>query len=130
MKKLILIISGIILIAGCSSNKDLVRIEDHEGTTDSTQYELIVDEPGYDSWMVTNSKPDWYHEKEFYQNWNILYTIEFNYRVLHSNAGHPFTEIINYDSQTNYGLEVEYKLYWYFKYIENKYNTKLHISSR
>ncbi len=118
------------IIAGCSSNKDLVRIEDHPGASDSTQYELIVDEPGYISWMATNSKPEWYHEKEFYHSWNILFTTEFNYRVLHSNSGHPFTERINYDPQTDYGTEVEFKLYWYFKFIEYKYKTRLYISNR
>lgn len=130
MKKLIISILGLFLIAGCTAKKDLVKIEDHPGINDSVQYELIVDEPGYDSWMATNRKPEWYHEKEYYRNWNILYITEFNYRVLNTNAGHPFTEMINYDQQTDYGLELEYRLYWYFKYIEYKYNTKLHITSR
>ena len=55
MKKLIISILGLFLIAGCSANKDLVKIEDRPGANDSVQYELIVDEPGYDSWMATNS---------------------------------------------------------------------------
>jgi len=130
MKNINFSICVLIFIAGCSTKKDIVKIEDHPGVTDSVQYELIVDEPGYDSWVATNSKPVWYHEKEYYRTWNVLYVTEFNYRVLNTNAGHPFTEMINYDRQIDYGLDVEYKLYWYFKFIEYKYNTKLYITSR
>jgi len=130
MKNINFSICVLIFIAGCSTKKDIVKIEDYPGVNDSVQYELIVDEPGYDSWVATNSKPEWYHEKEYYRTWNVLYVTEFNYRVLNTNAGHPFTEMINYDRQIDYGLDVEYKLYWYFKFIEYKYNTKLYITSR
>jgi hypothetical protein len=130
MKRLIFIIFAGLILFGCSVRKDLIKLEVHPGDSDSLQYELIVDEPGYDSWVATNSKPDWYHEKEYYRNWNILYITEFNYRVLQSNTSHPFDERINYDLHTDYGFQLEYRLYWYFKYIEFKYNTKLHSSSR
>lgn len=107
-----------------------MRIDGPIQLADSVQYELIISEPGYDSWMATNSKPEWYHEKAYYRNWNNTYTIEFNSRVRQTNSGHPFVEIINYDPQVDYGLDIDYRLYWYFKYIEHKYNTRLHISSR
>jgi uncharacterized protein YcfL len=130
MKKVILPLLVLLAFAGCTAKRSIVKIENHPEIMDSVYYELLVDEPGYDSWMATNSKPDWYHEKEYYRYWNLLYITEFNYRVLHSNTGHPFDVMINYDQQTDYGPELEYKLYWYFKFIEDKYNTKLHISSR
>jgi uncharacterized protein YcfL len=130
MRHFILIISVIFIFGACSAKKAVVKIEDQSSTGDSVQYELIIDEQGFDSWVATNSKPIWYHEKEYYRTWNILYLTEFNYRVLQTNSDHPFTETINYDLQTDYGLDLEYKLYWYFKFIEYKYNTKLHISSR
>jgi uncharacterized protein YcfL len=130
MKRLIIFLFGLILIAGCAARKNIVKIEDHPGVSDSVQYELIVDEQGYESWIITYSKPEWYYGKAFYRSWNILYTAEFNNRVLQAHAGQPFTEMINYDQQTDYDLNLEYKLYWYYKYIEYKYNTKLHISSR
>jgi hypothetical protein len=130
MKHLVILISVLIIFIGCTAKKTIVKIEDHQDVNDSVEYELILDEPGFDSWAVTNSKPEWYHEKEFYRTWNTLYVTEFNYRVLNYNATHPFTEMINYDQQIDYGLTLEYKLYWYFKFIEYKYNTKLQISSR
>ncbi len=130
MRHIILILSAILILGACSVKKTVVKIEDQSSFGDSVQYELIIDEQGFDSWVATNSKPIWYHEKEYYRTWNILYQTEFNYRVLHTDMGHPFTETIDYDPQTEYGLELEYKLYWYFKFIEYKYNTKLHISSR
>ena len=130
MKNILFLAIFSILIFACTVKKDIVRIDGPIQLDDSVQYELIISEPGYDSWMATNSKPEWYHEKAYYRNWNNTYTIEFNSRVRQTNSGHPFVEIINYDPQVDYGLDIDYRLYWYFKYIEHKYNTRLHISSR
>jgi uncharacterized protein YcfL len=130
MKNIFLLAIFSILIFACTVKKDIVRIDGPMQLDDSVQYELIINEPGYDSWMATNSKPEWYHEKAYYRNWNNTYTVEFNSRVRQTSSGHPFVEIINYDPQIDYGLDIDYRLYWYFKYIEHKYNTRLHISSR
>jgi len=119
-----------IAIIGCSGNKNIVRIEGVEEPSDSTEYIIIIDEPGYDSWIVTNAKPDWYHEHSFYHHWNTIYSKEFNHKVRTAALDHPFNELIEFDPTIDYGTEVEYKLYWYFKYIEEKYDVKLSLSSR
>ncbi|MCD4682820.1 MAG: DUF6146 family protein [Bacteroidales bacterium] len=129
MTRYLYIIIPIVLFS-CSANKDIVRIEDIENPTDSTEYIIFIDESGYDSWIVTNAKPMWYHEQPFYHSWNTIYTKEFNHKVRTSSFDHPFNEMIDYDQTIDYGIEVEYKLYWYFKFIEEKYNIKLNISSR
>jgi hypothetical protein len=130
MKNFVIPILAVIFLAGCMGGKEVATSNNPPGNADSVQYELIVDELGYDSWISTNARPVWYHEQAFYRNWNILYTTEFNYRVLHYPAVHPFTEWINYSPQIDYGIDLDYKLYWYFKFIEDKYNTRLHITSR
>lgn len=124
------ILAVALILFACASNKDVVKIEDVESPSDSTEYMIIVDEPGYDSWIVTQAKPEWYYEQSYYRHWNTLYTKEFNHKVRTGRFGHPFNEYIEYDQTVNYGIEVEYKLFWYFKYIEDKYDVKLNISSR
>jgi hypothetical protein len=120
----------LVILFACTSNKDVVKIEDVESPSDSTEYAIIIDEPGYESWLVSYAKPDWYYEKSYYHQWNTLYTKEFNHKVRTGEFDHPFNEYIEYDPTVDYGLEVEYKLFWYFKFIEDKYDVKLNISSR
>ena len=84
---------------------------------DSIEYELIVLEPGFDSWFVTNRKPIWYYEETYYKNFNQLYTNEWNNRVRSFQHDRPYDEFIDYSVSINYGNEVEHKLYWYFQYM-------------
>lgn len=102
-------------------NTDTVSIQ----KGDTTEYEVIVIEQGYDSWMATNAKPRWYYTKEYYENRNRFFVIDWNNRVIETMARPPFDERIEYNPNIDYGLEVNYKLYWYFKFMEHKYGINL-----
>lgn len=120
----VFIIFSAILLFSCGSQKDIVRIESESDSIDSVEYILIVDELGFESWMATNTKRVWYYTYEYYQAWNRIYVIEFNQRVL-TGADYPFVKTIHYDNSIDYGLELNYKLYWYFMFIQKKYNVSL-----
>ena len=126
-RNLLLLLFSIALIA-CSSNKTLVISEDNSEVSDSTEYDVIISEPGYDSWMATNRKPIWYHSKEYYENLNQLYVNEWNHRVRTVGYDKPYDYLINYDPSIDYGEEVEYKLFWYFKFMQQKYDIKLLVT--
>ena len=128
MIRLVLILASVIAIFSCSTNKDLVTIENIPEVIDSTEYILVVDEIDFENWLVTNYRQIWYHSHEFYKAWNRIYVREFNWRVSRG-ADHPFNEIINYDFVTDYGIELDYRLYWYFMFIQKKYNVSLFASS-
>ncbi|MCD4729595.1 MAG: DUF6146 family protein [Bacteroidales bacterium] len=127
MIRLILILASIIVHFSCGSHKDIVRIEKEPDDVDSVEYILIVDEIDFDSWMITNSKRIWYYSHEYYKAWNKIYVNEFNSRVL-IGANHPFTELIFYNITTDYGIELDYRLYWYFMFIQKKYDVSLFAS--
>ena len=120
----------VLILLACTSNKDVVKIENFESPSDSTEYMIIIDEPGYNSWIVTHAKPEWYYEQSYYHYWNTLYSKEFNHKVRTGEFDHPFNEFIDYDQTIDYGLEVEHKLFWYFKFIEDKYDINLNLSNR
>ena len=124
MLRYLFILASVFVIISCGSNSDIVRIDNEANPADSTEYMLIVDEINFDSWMITNSKRIWYYSHEYYQTWNKIYVSEFNSRVLRS-AHRPFTELINYDHSIDYGIELDYKLYWYFMFIQEKYDVSL-----
>ncbi len=88
--------------------------------SDTTTYELIVFDIGFENWMHTHSKPVWYHENDFYRTNNLIYVSNWNTRVINNMHRPPFEYEIEYNAHTDYGVELNWKLFWYFKYLEHK----------
>jgi hypothetical protein len=92
---------------------------------DSTEYELIVLDVGFSSWFISNRKPIWYYDKEYYHIKNTFYTTTWNIRVLENMHRPPYDFAIDYNQNIDYGVELEWQLFWYYKYLEQKYNINL-----
>jgi hypothetical protein len=100
-------------------NKDSTLMED------STEYELIIMDPKFESWLATQPSASFYSQ-HYYENWNHHYVIEWNNR--HRNPiryGSFYETHIDFDPNTDYGLELNYKLYYYFRFIEKEYGIVL-----
>ena len=92
---------------------------------DSTEYTLIVLDSRYESYMATKP-PANYYSQQYYEHWNNRYVIEWNIR--HQNPlryGGFYETAINYDPLEDYGLELNYRLYYYFQFIKDKYGIVL-----
>lgn len=108
--------------SGKQAKGDTVTIAD-----DKTQYEIIVIDPGYYSWLHSIAMPEGYYSQEYMEARNRIYVLNWNQR-----ARNPFTydpnlyEMqINYDPHIDYGYQVNYKLYNYFIYFQRKYRQRL-----
>jgi hypothetical protein len=81
--------------------------------------------------MLTNGKPASFYSREYYRNKNVFYASAWNSKVTertrYNSRNYPFEEPIDYNPTIDYGLEVDYKLFWYFKYIENVYGRRYHF---
>lgn len=88
--------------------------------TDSTQYELLVTDIGFETWFITNSRPVWYHENDYYRSKNHRSVVSWNNKVRQAMYRPPFEYEIEYNPAIDYGVEVNWKLYWYFRYLEQK----------
>ena len=120
--KYVLILAAIFIIA-CSGNKKLakVAISDKEvEAADSVEYELIVFDPGFETWFITHSKPEWYHSQEYYESWNKQYVSAWNSKAISPRFGRIFETTIDYDYFTDYGLPINHKLFYYFQYVEKE----------
>ncbi len=136
MKKFLLGVGFIALIVGCSavksksvadanapiSKNDTIRI-----ANDDLQYEVIIIEPGFDTWLVTNAKPRNFYSLSYLESKNNFFATTYNDRVLqpfryNSNL---YESRIDYDANTHYGYEVNYLLYNYFVYFQQHYRQKL-----
>lgn len=114
------------------SETEKMAFEKKEGDTvtiadDSTEYEIIIIDPGFNFWLQSVAKPRQYYSQTFLENRNRLYVMEWNQRVLQPFRYSPnlYELRIDYDPNIDYGYEVNYKLYNYFIYFQRKYNQRL-----
>lgn len=91
---------------------------------DSTEYQLLIIDPGFESWLATQQSVS-FHSNQYYRLWNLRYVNEWN--NLYRSGRYPqyVESYVDYDPNADYDVELNYKLYWYFRYFEKKYNITL-----
>ena len=134
MKHFIWILSLAFLLFSCDTGKKVIKGEPSGSevkndtiriSNPDLEYEIIIIEPGFDSWLITQ-KPRNYYSLNYLENKNRIYTYEYNNRVHdHRYSTKLYTQEIYYDPTISYGLEVNYLLYNYFIYFMEKYKQKL-----
>ena len=128
MKKTVFIILVIIIAiqtVGFSQKKrDRFQLKADTVAVDSLEYRLIVLDPGFDSWLATRPPMDFY-SKEYYELRNHLYVSEWNQRYLTSRDKELYETYIDYNYNTDYGLDLNYKLYYYFRFFEETNHVRL-----
>jgi hypothetical protein len=99
---------------------DTIRI-----ANDSLEYEILIIEPGFDSWLLSQPPRGFYGQTKLEAK-NTQFVSEYNNRVFNQNQfpSNLYTEQINYDPAVDYGYEVNYLLYNYFVYFQERYNQK------
>ncbi|WP_053178628.1 DUF6146 family protein [Sunxiuqinia dokdonensis] len=118
MKQALLIVL-LAVFAACSTPKNIQLKEVAEDDEkDSVSYELIVLDPGFESWFITYSRPSWYHSQSYYENWNQQYVNAWNYHSIWRRNSQLLEGQINYEPRIDYGLEINHKLFYYFQYVE------------
>lgn len=125
------------LIVSCNSLKSTSKVTSKPSNTDqqldtikiandSLDYEIIILENGFNSWLATQ-RPRGFYTQNYLENRNRILVSEYNSRVNQpsrfNNQLYPFR--IDYDFQTDYGYEVNYLLYHYFLFFQQKFNQKL-----
>ncbi|WP_310557965.1 DUF6146 family protein [Flavobacterium sp.] len=105
------------------ATNDIIRI-----ANDSLEYEVIIIDPGFSTWLASRSFPRGYLSQSYMENKNIFYIVEWNNRVLQPQRFNPnlYEMSINYDRNINYGYEVNYLIYNYMIYFQNTYNQRLY----
>jgi hypothetical protein len=138
MKKIIPFIIILILIASCKSyNNDQVINNENVNSlvandtvlisSEESDYEIIIIEPGFNSWLVSTARPEGYHSQDWLESRNAIMVQSWNQRNLQPGQYDPnlYELRIDYDTYTDYGYEVNYKLYNYFLYFQLKYKQRL-----
>lgn len=130
----ILLIGSVLL--GCNLSKPIISIKDQtihsEKDTirianDTLEYEVIIIDSGFSNWLASKALPRGYYSQTYLENKNRIYINEFNNRVIQPmrDEANLYNMAIEYNPNTNYGYEVNYLIYNYMIYFQNKYKQKL-----
>lgn len=138
MKKIITFIVVLVLIASCKSynsnqtiNNDaensLVQSDTVSISSDESDYEIVIIEPGFNAWLYGTARHRGFYSQKFMETRNAIFVQEWNIRNLQPFTFDPslYELRIDYDTRTDYGYEVNYKLYNYFIYFQLTYKQRL-----
>jgi len=138
IKKIIPFIIVFTLLASCKAynkeqtiNKDeengLVKSDTVTISSDETDYEIIIIEPGFNAWLIGRARPKGFHSQQWLESRNAILVQAWNQRAMQPMVYDPnlYELRIDYDTRTDYGYEVNYKLYNYFLYFQLKYKQQL-----
>jgi hypothetical protein len=135
MKKLItLCITILLVVFACDTKKSLPSTQDQTAKTlgdtvrianEELEYEVIIIDPGFSSWMLTNARPRGHYTQQYMEMRNRTWVNEWNNRTRIPQYANIFQMPIDYNAATNYGYEVNYLLYNYLTYFQIKNNIRL-----
>ena len=97
-----------------TNSRDVVRI-----ANDSLEYEVIIMDSGFGSWLTSWAKPRGFYSESYLENKNQIYVSEWNSRAMQPQRYQNLYEMqINYDRNIHYGYEVNYLIYNYMIYFQ------------
>lgn len=138
MKNLLFITLVVVLMTSCTTTKSSVvrqdRNENKSVLSDTVRiinkdldYEVIIFEPGFNSWLTSQAQPRGFYSERYLENKNRIYVSEYNNRVTQ-----PFRystvlyqNQINYNFNIHYGYEVNYLIYNYLVFFQLNYKQQL-----
>lgn len=92
---------------------------------DSTEYEITIIDPEFDQWYLLTYSPAKDYSNEYYRSHNRIAVSNWNDYFLKGKYHRVIDNYIIYDNSADYGIEVNRKLFWYFKYTEDRFRIRL-----
>lgn len=113
------------MLLACAAPRQALRppaenVIDLSKSDDEEEYELIVFDPGFDNWFATSWNLGKDRSESYYSFWNNMYVSAWNYKATRPHYSEMFDNIINYQPTIDYGIELERKLYYYFRWVDTK----------
>lgn len=131
MKQFYIVIITIFLVS-CQSNKKMTTENLEKITSDTIriandelEYEVLIIDGRFSSWFNTNAKPRGYYSLEHLEIRNRFWVMEWNARTRNPQLANLYDMPINYQTNINYGYEVNYMLYNYLVYFQLTNNQQL-----
>jgi len=94
---------------------------------DSLEYEIIIIDPGFNYFLNAVAQPVGYYTQNYMESRNKAWVITWNMRAQNPMQYNPniYENTIDYQPNIDYGYEVNYKLFNYFLFAQQKYRMNL-----
>ena len=111
----------------CKSTRETTTAEGVETSVqiDSTDYDIIIMDNNFDRWCLTRFSQAQDRSNSYYRSMNNLAVSNWNHYYNTNRYNRVINNHIAYNPAVDYGIEVNRRLYWYFKYIEESYRVPL-----
>ena len=124
----ILILGAILWSCGSSPvKKSTDKEEPVVISNDSLEYEIIIIDVGFNYFLNAVAQPRGYYSQKYLENQNRIMVANWNFRVGNPQPYKPnlYWNSIEYFPKIDYGYEVNYKLFNYFIFAQQKYKINL-----
>lgn len=92
---------------------------------DTTEYGIVIIDSGFDQWYLTNYSPAQDRSNDYYRTQNIVAVGNWNDYYRTGKYSRIIDSSIDCRPDVEYGIDVNRRLYWYFRYIKSKYRIYL-----
>lgn len=123
MKNLLVLVIGMLLAVSCAAPNRMMQVQDSnliDIKENDEQYEVMVLDAGFETWFQTTWSASKDRSVQYYSNWNQQYVAEWNFKANRAQNGNFFQNQIQYDQTEDYGIAVERKLFYYFRWVETE----------
>lgn len=131
LKILPLTLIACLFIWACGTPSNINSSEEKEQpvviANDSLEYEITIIDPGFTAYLAGTAFPPGYYSQNYLENRNRVFVTTWNFRAQNPARFNPniYETFIDYLPTVNYGYDVNYKLFNYFLFAQQKYRMSL-----
>jgi hypothetical protein len=128
MKYVFVLVLFSAMVLGCHTTKNTSSVKPRpiiEKTDDSTQYELIIIDSQFETWYLINFSPTLDRSNGYYRAMNQFAVSRWNSYFSSGRYFRIIENYLDYDYNIDYGIDVNRKLYWYFKFVQERFHISL-----
>jgi len=123
MKNILVLVMGMLIATSCATSNKMMQVRDSnliDIKENDEQYEVMVLDAGFETWFQTTWSASKDRSQQYYASWNQQYVAEWNFKANRAQNGNFFQNQIQYDQGEDYGIAVERKLFYYFRWVETE----------
>jgi len=129
MKKIqnfIFLIFIFLILIACGSSK-INKEKPVVIANDSLSYEVIIIDNGFNLYLNSVAQPRKYYSQQYLESRNYMFVTTWNIRAQNPLQFNPniYENTIDYTNTIDYGYEVNYLLFNYFMFAQQKYKMSL-----
>ena len=129
MKSIVVLLFAVFsILVACNSSKTQKKFDDKPKLESDTirisnkeiEYYVIIIDGGFTSWFNTYARPRSFYTQSYLEARNRVWVLEWNRRAMLPSQYNPnlYEMTINYETNVDYGHEVNYMIYNYLVYFQ------------